>query len=287
MVKHVALMSVAVLLLIGCMFYPFFPGQCDALATTLSAMSQVFAVVGLALVPFGSIWLAYELRTCAASAGSPPAPDRGYWFALAAIGLSSIVVVAVSLAAFATNVGLSVALGVIILWTWCAWRLTAKLKTIRSTDVRTFNAAPLYLIVLPLVAAVCKFTLLAHAAEFSRNRAIDNSARLISDIERYRDVHGHYPRALNSLNEDYQPGVIGVNRYQYEPSGDGYNLYFEHFALALDAKEIVMFNRRDEQEFTSHNADLLEYTGTDLKLRRGYISVHDASRRNWRYFLFD
>lgn len=146
---------------------------------------------------------------------------------------------------------------------------------------------PLYLVILPLVAAGFKFTLVASAVEFSRNRAIDNGAAFIADIERYHSAHGRYPHSLQSLHEDYSPGVTGVERYHYEPNGDGYNVYFRHLGTALSAWEIVMFNPRGEHEFTSHNADLLQYTREQLSRARGYFSVHDASRPQWKCFLFD
>jgi hypothetical protein len=137
---------------------------------------------------------------------------------------------------------------------------------------------PLYLVLLPIIAV---------AAEFSRNRAIENCVGLIEDIERFRNTHGRYPHSLQSLVEDYKPRVVCVERYHYEPSGDGYNVYFKHFAVALDVEEIVMFNPRDEHEFTGHNADILQYPPERLARSRGYFSVRDASRPKWKYFLFD
>ncbi len=287
MAKHIALIIVATALIAMCIFYPFLPGEYDALATTLSAMAQTFGIAGLILVPFGAVWLAYELRILAKNAGSRSGTDMGYWFGLASIVGSSLVAVVVSFAAFATYAGPSVTVGLIALWVFCAWRLVSRLKSMRSEAVRSFNPAPLYLIVLPIVAAIFTFTLVGPAAEFSRNRAIDNCAGLIADIERYRDVHGHYPRSLHSLHEDYDPLVIGIKRYHYEPSGDVYNVYFEHLAIALDTQEIVMFNKRDEQQFSAHNADLLQYTAAQIARSRGYVAVHNASRPHWKYFLFD
>ena len=110
---------------------------------------------------------------------------------------------------------------------------------------------------------------------------------LITDIERYREAHGHYPRSLQSLWDDYRPPVVGIERFRYEPSGDGYNVYFEHPAGALDVKEVVMYNRHGAQEFTSHSADLLQRSPEQLARMRGYVAVRDAGRPRWKYFLFD
>lgn len=286
MVRHLALTMVASTLIVACMFYPFLPGGYDSLAVTLSAMAQLFGMAGLLLVPLGAIWLAYEFSIGAAKAGSRPGNRMGYWFGLASICASTIVAIVVSLGAAVDN-HFSLGLGVIAVWAYVAFRLAARLKARRNAEVWTFNPAPLYLVVLPIVAAVFEFTLVGPAAEFSRNRAIDDSARIISDIERYRDAHGHYPQSLHSLWDDNRPSVIGIKRYHYEPNGNYYNLYFEHFAVALDMKEIVMYNKRDEQDFSSHNSDLLLLSPSEVAAQRGHVAVHDASRPHWKYFLFD
>ena len=62
MLKHVVGMIAAIMLIVGCMVYPFLPGDYDGLAVTLSVMAQFFAMAGLVLVPIGLAWLAYELR---------------------------------------------------------------------------------------------------------------------------------------------------------------------------------------------------------------------------------
>jgi hypothetical protein len=62
MIKHLTAMLAAATLIVVCMFYPFLPGAYDGLAVTLSAMSQVFGVAGLLLVPIGVTWLVREWR---------------------------------------------------------------------------------------------------------------------------------------------------------------------------------------------------------------------------------
>jgi hypothetical protein len=279
-------MIVALALVASCMFYPFLPGEYDGMAVTLSAMAQLFGMVGLLLVPLGAIWLAYELGRSAASAGSPPTKDLGSWFAWASIGAATLVAIAIALGAAIDN-HFSLGLAVIAVWAYCAMRLAAKSRELHNVANRTFNPSPIYLVVLPIAAAIFTFMFVGPASESCRNRAIDDSARLIRDIERYRDAHGHYPRSLESLWDDYRPSVVCIDRYRYEPNGDLYNVYFEHFSTALDIKEIVMYNKGGQHEFTSHNADLLQLPASELAVRRGYISVHHAARPDWKYFLFD
>ena len=130
-----------------------------------------------------------------------------------AIGGETLVAVVVALAGVDHHTSFGVA--VLVAWACVARRLAGRFKSARQAD-RGFNAAPLYLIVLPIVAAALKFTLVESAVEASRLRAIDESAALVSDIERYRDVQGHYPRSLQSLWDDYRPSVVCIQRFRYE-----------------------------------------------------------------------
>ena len=279
--RHTARMTAASLVIVACMFLPFLPGGSDGLAPTLSGMAQTFGMAGLLLVPIGAAWLGYELRTRAAHAAAPRGRDAGWWFALAAIVAATLVALVVSVPALA-EIGPSLGLALLAAWAYWALRFTARLNTIHG-----FNPAPIYLIGLPVLAVILKLTLLGPAAERSRDRAIENSATLIGDIERYRDTHGAYPRSLLSVWNDYKLGAIGVVRYHYEPNGDAYNLFFEHPSVRFGTREIVMYNKLDEHEMTSHDMDLLTRMRTELSLRRGYYAVNNTARPHWKYFWFD
>jgi hypothetical protein len=286
MIGHLARMSATSMLVVACMLLPFLPGRYDGLAVTLSLMSQVLGTAGLLLVPLGALWLAYELRGRANDTGGRSGTSIGYWLGLASLGASTLIAVAISLVAF-VNVGPSLGVAAIALSVWCAARLVARLRAMRSAAARTFNVTPLYLVVVPVVAAISRLALVGPASEFSRNRAIENSAALIRDIERHHEVHGHYPPSLLSLHKDYEPEVMGIEAYHYEPNGEAYNVYFEHVPDLLGTREIVMYNHRGQHEMTSHDMDLLLATPAELARGRGYYAVHDASRPHWKRFLFD
>ena len=68
--------------------------------------------------------------------------------------------------------------------------------------------------------------MLPRAAGWSRDRAIQNSATLIAEIESFRQRRGHYPVSLQSLNRDVPTGVVGIERFHYEPNGHAYNVFF-------------------------------------------------------------
>jgi hypothetical protein len=266
------------------MFYPFLPGSYDGLAVTLSAMSQLFAMVGLLLVPCGAVWLVCERWQ--ATAATPTAKRCCELCGVTSLVAGSIVAIVVALGA-TIDAHISFAVLVLMAWGFSAIGFAKNLRRRPQIEERRFNPMPLYLIALPLIAALLKFTLVAPAAEFSRKVAIRRANTLIDDIERFRETRGHYPLSLQSLNEDYKPGVIGVERYHYELNGEGYNVYFQHIAVALDVKEIVMFNQRGEHEYTSHNSDILQYPPEQLARSRGYIAVRDTPDPKWKYFLFD
>jgi hypothetical protein len=286
MLKHVAWMLAALLFIVGCMFYPYLPGDYDGAAVTLSVMSQLFAIAGLLLVPIGAIWLVYEIRRRAREPIGERRSDWEPWFGWVAIGAATLVALVAALGAGVDH-HYSFGVGLLVVWAYVAVRLAGRLKASRGAADRGFNPAPLYMIVLPLVAAVFKFTLLAPAGEASRLRSIDGSAALIRDIEQYWVTHGHYPHSLLSLWDDYRPSAICVERFHYEPNGEDYNVYFEHFAVGLDQKEIVMYNKRDQQDFSSHNMDLLQLSEADINRMRGHVASRDAGRPHWKYFLFD
>lgn len=286
MTRHLILLTATALLVVACMLYPFFPGEYDGFAATLFAISHLIAFAGVLLVPLGAIWLALELRDRTRAQGGPSHATTRHRMAIASLAAATLVGIAASLIAFA-NIGRSLGLALILFCLWIATRLARKLNARRSAGTHAFNPVALYLVVLPLVALIAKFTLVGSASVFSRNRAIDNSAPMIADIERFREAKGHYPRSLVAVHRDYKPEVVGVERYHYEPSGDAYNLYFEHLAAALGTREFVMYNPRDEHEMTSHVEDLLTSTPAELALGRGYHAVHDAGRPHWKRFLFD
>lgn len=258
---------------------PFLPGRHDTLAVPVSLMSQIFGMVGLLLVPVGALWVAAGYWSSLAK--------KQYGLAMAALIASSIVWIIASLGAFVSS-GRLLGFGAIVLCSFVLSRLVPRLQRLKDAPPHN-SAAAFYLLLVPPAVAILQMAALPPAIEFSRNRAIENSARLIAAIEQYRAANGRYPESLLSVWEDYWPDVIGIEKYYYEPSGDAYNLFFEQFALSFGTREFVMYNPRDLQTMTSHKLDRLELTPAQLALEhtRGHNAVHDASHPHWKYFWFD
>lgn len=265
------------MLILVCTFQPFLPGPYDGLAVTLSGMAQLLGVAGLILFPIGALWLVYEYRK---------RKDKGYYFAIASTIALSIIVVVVSMGTFA-NIGFSLGIIVLAFWAYGVSRIVPKLKLLKNAEGGTFNPTPLYLVFIPIVVFLFQFTLVGPATEFSRNYTITKSAELIDHIEEYRNVNGHYPKSLLAEWHDYEPSVIGIKQYYYEPNGDAYNLFFEQFTSRLGTREFVMYNKLNEHAMIAHDSDILRWTPEELRARRGWYAVHDASRPHWKYFWFD
>lgn len=276
--RHIFWIAAIILLILAFTFYPFLPGPYDGLAITLSGIAQLFGIAGLILVPIGLLWLIFEYKK---------RKNKGYYFAIASIVVLSIVALVASIGAITTS-GFSFVVIALVLWTYGIWRIIPKLKRLKNTENIGFNPTPLYLIVIPIVVFLFQFTLVGPATEFSRNLAIEKSAALIQEIEEYRNANGYYPKSLLAEWHDYEPSIIGIKQYYYEPSGDAYNLIFEQFiTYPLGTTEFVVYNKLDEQTMVAHDSDILRWTPEQLRERRGWYEVHDTSTPHWKYFWFD
>ena len=289
MVIHFVWMVGTTMLVVLCIFYPFFPGAYDGLAVTLSAMSQLLGIVGLLLVPIGAVWLAYELWKKTRRKRNLPYRDREYYFAIASLIAACIVAIIVSLFAF-LSMGLSFGLPTLALWFYIVSRLIPGLKLLKKAEAESINPTPFYLIFIPVAVLLIQVTFAARAIEFSRNRAITSSAELIDEIERHHAEQGRYPSSLLAVNKDYKSSIVGIERYHYAPNGDAYNLFFELPALLLNnfgTREFVVYNKLDEHVIPSHVYWILIWTPEELEANQGWYAVHDASSPHWKYFWFD
>lgn len=259
---------------------PFLPGPYDAMAAPLSLMSQVFGVSGLLLMPVGAVWVA--------SAHWRPLVGKQYGIALVALGLSSLVWFTVLLGAVATSGPVLAVLGV-VLWMYAVAWCIPRLQRSRSVPRATASPIAIYFLIVPGAVAALQMVVFAPALEFSRNRAIRNSGALIADIEQYRAANGRYPESLMSVNEDYHPGLLGIQGYKYELQGEAYNLFFEQPSLQFGVREFVMYNPLDQHALSGHKMDRLQLTPAQLALdrTRGHNALHDTAHRHWKYFWFD
>ena len=286
MLAHLAAIGITATLVALLTVYPFLPGSYDALAVAVSGMAQVVGAAGVLLIPIGVAWLIHECRTYAQTESNRPHSHATFYFAT--VSMIACAMFAIVLAGAALGgVGLSLAVATMGLAAYIAVRLLPALKSLRRRAPDAFNPVPLYLIVLPGMALIAQMALHQVATEYSRTRAIANSAALIDDIENYHAANGHYPRSLSALHQDYEPSVIGIERFHYALNGDAYNVYFEQptfLFVNFGTREIVMYNKRDEHQMVSHDSDILRWTAEQLRARRGWNARHDTSIRHWKTF---
>lgn len=265
-----AILLAAILCLV--MVLPYLPGRFDASAATFSFVVQVASLVSLLMVPVGLAWMVSRRRS-------------RLWRGLALV-LAGLVAVVITLTAVSKNqpaLGVLLGVGATIL-------LRTAYRRSRGDSEHAGhkrNAIPLCLACVPLMLVTFRATVLPRAAGWSRDRAIQHSATLIAEIESFRQRRGHYPVSLQSLHPDFPTGVVGIERFHYEPNGEAYNLFFVRPHIGLDAEEAVVFNPRDEHHFTAHALDILQHDGEQLNLRRGDRRRTRLSHPHWISVLLD
>lgn len=254
------------------MTYPHLPGRFDASAGALSFVAQTISYASLLLVPIGLGWMV-----------SPRRFSLWCRLALVSAGLGAIVatVGAISQNQLALGMALGVAVLALLRLGW------GRIRTVLENGGSVENSLRLYLVFVPFLLVAFREGVVPRAADWSRDRAIVNSAPLIAEIESHRQRRGVYPDSLESLNPDFPTGVVGIERFQYEKNGDAYNLFFFRTATELDAMEVVLFNPRDEHRFTSHELDILQYDGEQLERRRGDRRRTPLTWPHWISILFD
>lgn len=284
MLRHIIWILLLATVLVTAIFLPFLPGDYDSMAVPFSLMVQLAGFTGLPLAVIGLPWLVYELNKKSRET------DRRYVgtyrFAMTALIFSSLMALGFALGAFATEsrfLGFSILVffgGVFVL-------LFRKVRQWKDRQNRSFYPAPVYLVCLPLLLVSSRMMFIEEAIAYSRAQAIKQSEQIIQDIETYYKNNGHYPVSMLSVNKDYKVFVIGIKQFEYELNGEAYNLFFEQFAAPFGTKEIVMYNKLDQHEMTSHDQDLLLLDASNLNLQRGYFRKYDLPQPHWKYFWFD
>lgn len=270
------------------MFYPWMPGPHDRLAVTLSTMAQALGFTGVLMVPIGIAWLSYEVTAVRARRhASARGSAKSHWFAFAALIASVVIAAGVALAAL-IHTGLSLAVAVLVLWAYIIRRALPVVRRARTAEDGV-NAAPAYMILVPCILVTAQLAFLPAAVVTSRTRTIEGSAPFIRAIEGYRVVHGRYPVSLASVHHDYDPPTVGVERYDYEPHGQAYNVFFEQPTFPIGMQEFVMYNPLDEHAMIVHNQDLLESPVAQVEQERRFHAraARDAGVLRWKYFWFD
>lgn len=270
---HVLRIGLAALILVACIFLAFLPGGYDPSAVILSSIAHAVGFAGILLIPIGLTWLVFGRS------------NRKIIRVAASTACSVVVTLAAALGAVAGG-SIYLAIGLLVLGAYISFRFV-RWNWRHESDIGTLDPIPLYFVIIPLLVLTARFAFIETAVDFSRNRAIENSREIIQAIEAYHARNGHYPVSLHSEWEDYDPGIVGIGRYYYEPNGDAYNLFFEQFSDELGTREFVMYNKLGKHQFSAHNRDILEFSPQDRARQQGWHRVVDLPHKNWKYFQFD
>lgn len=248
-------------------FLPFASGGYDPIATPLAAMAWMLGRVGLLLVPIGLLWQWVLARDKTA---------RPRWLIRLSVGTGIFMAMVMSLIAFAASGSLLLTIGTVAIATLLIVRLS-----------RGMRGHPALVAVAPIVVLTAQSLLVDAAATRARDRVIANAAPLIDEIERYRTRRGAYPESLFSIFGDYKPSIVGVERYHYERSGDGYNVIVREPSLDFGVRRFVVYNPRDRQRVTVHESDrlLLDDAGLDAD-NASHTRIQTLPQPHWKLFSF-
>ena len=272
--RHIVLIIGIAAVLVLCTIYPFLPGTYDRLAMTLSTMAQVIGLAGLPLVLIGVLWVII--------------PRRRFVFAILSMIVCTFVMFILTLIA-TFSVGRAFGVITLAIGIYMVKLLVPKLKHMKNAGNENFNFTPLYLVTLPLVTLIFQLIFAMPVTEWSKSRSITNANEFIADIEKYHLQHGKYPLSLHAQYKDYNPDVVGVEKYFYEAQGNGYNLCFEQPRFLLDrpgTREWIVYNPRDEHQIYSHAAWRLLAEGMP-EASQGWYASGNTRHLHWKYFLFD
>ena len=257
-------------------FLPFAPGGYDSLAVPLAVMAWVLGRVGLLLVPIGLLWLWALSRDGIA---------RPRWLIRLSTGTSVLILVVITVIAFAASGSLLLATGTAAVATLLVAGAAHRMR--RHPATRVPRMARALIAVAPIQVLAAQTMLVDAVAARARARVIGNAVPLIEEIERYRTRRGTYPESLFAIWGDYKPSIVGVERYHYERSGDGYNVIFREPSLDFGMRRFVVYNPLDRQRVTVHETDrlLLDEAGLDAD-NAGYTVVRALPQAHWKLFLF-
>lgn len=237
--------------LIICILLPFFPGRYDSLSLPLSVSAQLIGYIGLLLVPIGILWFIQEMR----KSGGSPVPlnnwSSGYNYAISASIICTLMSL-VFMLVLAVSVGFSAG---IIAFIIAAFILNRQFNAIKDLRSRTgFNVAPLYFIIIPLIALFVSTRLVFPVSNHSRNSAIKQAEKVIVALEKYRTETGNYPTSIDYLYDVPTPEVVGIKEFIYELNGNDYNLSFVQHQHLGATREVVSYNKNDDHKVKGHFA---------------------------------
>jgi len=248
---------------------PFLPGSSNNFAHGISQFAQVLGYIGLPFVPFGLVWLIIEMRN--KNGQRLNRWTNGYypsWLALIPVFVFLPLQITRTILSGQT-LGIMPFPIIISVMAFFIYRIQ-KLK--KKTDYK-FNPAPLYIVLIPVIAILTSKFAVEKIAALTREKTIVRTQPLIAAIERYKTENGEYPENLESLKGKYiqeipTPNLMGMRAYQYEKHNSSFQLSFERLWYWY-ATEVVVYNTLGQKGI------------------KGNYGNYPTNHTNWWYYLAD
>lgn len=134
---------------------------------------------------------------------------------------------------------------------------------------------PILLWTVPLLMFIFSIWGSEMAREVSRKIAINNADKLITAIESYKNNNNRYPEDISNLEPDYlkripKPCIMGISGYNYEKTGNNFNLTFTQNVIIGFNFEVVVYdptgNHKSEGELTT---------------------LYETGKDKWKYYIYD
>jgi hypothetical protein len=248
---------------------PFIPGSSNNYSHGISQFAQTIGYIGWPFVPFGLVWLIIEMRN--KKGQQLNLWTNGYYpslltmvpvFLFLSIKITTAILIGETFSTLPFTIIISVA-------AFFIYRIR-KLK--KKSDYK-FNSAPLYIVLIPVIALLTSKFVVEKAAALTREKAIVKTEPLIAAIEKYKTVNGEYPESLESLKGTYiqeipKPNIMGMRAYQYEKGSSSFQLTFERL-WHWNATEVVVYNASGQKGL------------------KGNYPNYPTHHANWWYYLAD
>lgn len=248
---------------------PFLPGASNNFSHGISQFAQITGYIGWPFVPFGLVWLIIEMRN--KNGQQLNRWTNGYylsWLALIPVFVFlPLQIIRALLEGRTFDLWpLAIILSVVAF-------IIYRIQKLKKKTGYKFNPAPLYIVLIPVIALLTSKFAVEKAAAFTRNKAIVKASPLIEAIEKYKTQHGEYPDRLEELEGEYIPEIprlnaMNIRPYHYEKRNGSFQLSFEQL-WHWSATEVVVYNTSGQKGI------------------KGNYQNYPAKHTNWWYYMAD
>ncbi len=248
---------------------PFLPGPGNNFSHGISQFAQAIGYIGLPFVPFGLVWLITEMRN--KDGQQLNRWTSGYYPSLLVLTPVFLFLPWQIIKALLDGRTFDVwPLAIIVSVVGFTIYRIQKLK--KKTNYK-FNPAPVYIVLIPVIALLSSKFAVERVAEITREKAILKTETLIAAIEKYKTENGEFPDDLASLKGKYiqeipKINIMGMRAYRYEKRNSSFQLSFERL-WHWTATEVVVYNSLGQKSI------------------KGNYENYPTKHTNWSYYMAD